>query len=104
MTFTDKAIKQLIKIRPTIQAVLRVRVIGGGCSGMSYKMEWEEEYGFDGDDVVFEKNSLLYAIDGKSYLFLKGTDVDFEDGLNGQGWVYNNPNASRTCGCGSSFS
>jgi len=104
MTFTSKAVEQLVKIRPTLQAVLRVRVVGGGCSGMSYKMEWEEKYGFDGNDVVFSIENLLYAVDGKSYLFLKGTDIDFEDGLNGQGWVYNNPNASRTCGCGSSFS
>ena len=81
---------------------LRVGVKGGGCSGLSY------ELGFDnlpqeGDNIV-EYNSIKIAIDKKSYLYLFGTELDFSDGLNGKGFQFNNPNASRSCGCGESFS
>ena len=77
---------------------LRVGVKGGGCSGMSY------ELGFDtipqeGDNIV-EDNSVKIAIDKKSFLYLFGTELDFSDGLNGKGFQFINPNASRTCGCG----
>ena len=80
---------------------LRVGVKGGGCSGMSY------ELGFDtipqeGDNIV-EDNSVKIAIDKKSFLYLFGTELDFSDGLNGKGFQFINPNASRTCGCGESF-
>ena len=80
---------------------LRVGVKGGGCSGLSY------ELGFDnlpqeGDNIV-EYNSIKIAIDKKSYLYLFGTELDFSDGLNGKGFQFINPNASRTCGCGESF-
>ena len=81
---------------------LRVGVKGGGCSGLSY------ELGFDnlpqeGDNIV-EYKSIKIAIDKKSYLYLFGTELDFSDGLNGKGFQFNNPNASRSCGCGESFS
>ena len=80
---------------------LRVGVKGGGCSGMSY------ELGFDnipqeGDNVV-EDNSIKIVGDKKSFLYLFGTELDFSDGLNGKGFQFINPNASRTCGCGESF-
>ena len=80
---------------------LRVGVKGGGCSGLSY------ELGFDnipqeGDNIV-EDNSIKIAIDKKSFLYLFGTELDFSDGLNGKGFQFINPNASRTCGCGESF-
>ena len=80
---------------------LRVGVKGGGCSGLSY------ELGFDnipqvGDNVV-EDNSTKIIIDKKSFLYLFGTELDFSDGLNGKGFQFINPNASRTCGCGESF-
>jgi iron-sulfur cluster assembly protein len=80
---------------------LRVGVKGGGCSGMSY------ELGFDnipqeGDNVV-EDNSIKIVVDKKSFLYLFGTELDFSDGLNGKGFQFINPNASRTCGCGESF-
>jgi iron-sulfur cluster assembly protein len=80
---------------------LRVGVKGGGCSGMSY------ELGFDnipqeGDNIV-EDNSIKIVIDKKSFLYLFGTELDFSDGLNGKGFQFINPNASRTCGCGESF-
>jgi iron-sulfur cluster assembly protein len=80
---------------------LRVGVKGGGCSGMSY------ELGFDnipqeGDNIV-DDNSIKIVIDKKSFLYLFGTELDFSDGLNGKGFQFINPNASRTCGCGESF-
>ena len=80
---------------------LRVGVKGGGCSGMSY------ELGFDnipqeGDNIIEDK-SIKIAIDKKSFLYLFGTELDFSDGLNGKGFQFINPNASRTCGCGESF-
>ena len=80
---------------------LRVGVKGGGCSGLSY------ELGFDnipqeGDNIV-EDNSIKIVIDKKSFLYLFGTELDFSDGLNGKGFQFINPNASRTCGCGESF-
>lgn len=81
---------------------LRVGVKGGGCSGLSYDL------GFDnipqeGDNIV-EHNLTKIAIDKKSFLYLFGTELDFSDGLNGKGFQFINPNASRTCGCGESFS
>ena len=80
---------------------LRVGVKGGGCSGLSY------ELGFDnipqeGDNIV-EDNGVKIAVDKKSFLYLFGTELDFSDGLNGKGFQFINPNASRTCGCGESF-
>jgi len=81
---------------------LRIRVVGGGCSGMSYKLEFDEEI-LD-TDMQFESAGVEVIIDKKSILYLKGTILDFSDGLNGQGFVFNNPNAKTSCGCGSSFS
>lgn len=82
---------------------LRVRVVGGGCSGMSYKLDFETTPPGD-QDQVFEQNGVSVVIDKKSLLFLQGTVLDFSDGLQGKGFEFTNPNAKRTCGCGSSFS
>lgn len=106
---TEKAVhhvKRLMAEDPEVkgqEAALRLQVIGGGCSGMSYKL------GFDKDppkenDKAFEKDGLKVLVDAKSFLFLQGMTLDFTDGLNGTGFVFNNPNAKRSCGCGSSFS
>jgi len=104
---TDKAVKEIKRIQnsdPSHQnAHLRVQVVGGGCSGMSYKLDFESIPVTD-KDSVFEKDGVRLVIDKKSYLYLSGTELDFSDGLNGKGFVFNNPNAKRTCGCGSSFS
>jgi iron-sulfur cluster assembly protein len=81
---------------------LRVGVIGGGCSGLSYKLSFDETT--KEKDKIIEAHGIKLAIDGKSALFLRGTILDFTDGLNGQGFVFTNPNAKSTCGCGSSFS
>jgi len=99
---TLKAIKQVIKIKeensiPDDHA-LRVGIKGGGCSGMTYQM------GFDGEikdgDTVIEKEGIKLVVDGKSLFYLTGTILDFSDGLNGKGFVFSNPNATKTCGCG----
>lgn len=80
---------------------LRVRVVGGGCSGLSYKLDFENEK--KPDDKVFENHGVKVVTDPKSYLHLIGMELDFSGGLNGKGFVFNNPNAKKSCGCGSSF-
>jgi iron-sulfur cluster assembly protein len=83
-------------------AGLRLMVVGGGCSGFSYKMGFDENIA-QGDRVE-DIGGVKVVVDPKSYLYLEGTEVDFHDGLMGRGFVFNNPNATGTCGCGSSFS
>lgn len=80
---------------------IRVGVEGGGCSGLSYKLEFDHQ--LRDDDKVFEDKGVRIVCDKKSFLYLVGTQLDFSDGLNGKGFTFNNPNASRTCGCGESF-
>jgi iron-sulfur cluster assembly protein len=80
---------------------LRVSVVGGGCSGLSYKMEFDHES--RPGDQVFEDNGMKLVTDMKSLLYLYNTTLEFSDGLNGKGFYFNNPNASRTCSCGESF-
>ena len=80
---------------------LRVGVVGGGCSGLSYKMDFDNEV--KPMDQVFEDNGVKVVTDLKSFLYLVNTELDFSDGLNGKGFYFNNPNASKTCGCGTSF-
>src|SRR5690606_869474 len=108
IVLSDNAVGEIKRIRASEaqpeQVVLRVRVVGGGCSGMSYKLGFEKESEIQGGDKVFEKDGVKVVVDPKSYLFLQGTELDYSGGLNGKGFVFNNPNATRTCGCGSSFS
>jgi iron-sulfur cluster assembly protein len=80
---------------------LRVGVVGGGCSGLSYKMDFDNVQ--KPTDQVFENNGLRVVTDLKSFLYLVNTTLEYSDGLNGKGFYFNNPNASRTCGCGESF-
>jgi iron-sulfur cluster assembly protein len=80
---------------------LRVGVVGGGCSGLSYKMDFDNEQ--KPTDQVFEHDGIKMVTDLKSLLYLVNTTLDFSDGLNGRGFQFVNPNASRTCGCGESF-
>jgi iron-sulfur cluster assembly protein len=104
---TDKAVSEIKRIQekdPTAtQSFLRVKVVGGGCSGMSYKLGFDNQPAA-ANDKVFEKDGVKVVCDPKSFLYLSGTQLDFTDGLDGTGFVFNNPNAKRTCGCGSSFS
>ncbi len=81
---------------------VRVGVVSGGCSGLSYDLKFDKEQK-DGDKV-FEDNDVRIIVDKKSFLYLVGTTLEYSGGLNGTGFVFNNPNAQRTCGCGESFS
>ncbi len=83
------------------EAFIRVGVKGGGCSGLSYDLSFDTE--IKEDDKVFEDNGMKIVVDKKSFLYLIGTELDYSGGLNGKGFVFNNPNANRTCGCGESF-
>ena len=113
MIATDNAIQVTEKARVRIQELiqeggytdpsyfLRVSVVGGGCSGLSYKMDFDKD--LKPSDQVFEDNGVRVVTDLKSFLYLVNTVLDFSDGLNGKGFQFQNPNASRTCGCGESF-
>jgi len=105
LTLTDQAVEQVRAIQERenlVDHVLRVSVVGGGCSGLSYRMGFVESPG--PSDRLLEKGGVRVAVDPKSFLYLKGTVIDFQDGLSGKGFTFSNPNAKRTCGCGSSFS
>lgn len=80
---------------------LRVSVVGGGCSGLSYKLDFDNE--IKPMDQSFEDKGIRIVTDLKSFLYLVNTELDFSDGLNGKGFNFVNPNASRSCGCGESF-
>ncbi len=81
---------------------VRVGVKSGGCSGLSYDLTFDKEK--EENDKVFEDNDIKVIVDKKSFLYLVGTTLEYSGGLNGKGFVFNNPNANRTCGCGESFS
>jgi iron-sulfur cluster assembly protein len=81
---------------------VRVGVKSGGCSGLSYELNFDHSLGEN--DKVFEDKEVKIAVDKKSFLYLVGTTLEYSGGLNGKGFVFNNPNANRTCGCGESFS
>lgn len=81
---------------------VRVGVKSGGCSGLEYVLKFDKE--LSETDKVFEDNDVRIAVEKKSFLYLAGTVLEFSGGLNGKGFIFNNPNASRTCGCGESFS
>ena len=81
---------------------VRIGVKSGGCSGLSYELKFDKTL-HDGDKI-FEDNHVKILVDKKSLLYLVGTTLEYSGGLNGKGFVFNNPNAQRTCGCGESFS
>ncbi len=81
---------------------VRVGVKSGGCSGLSYELRFDNQ--ISDTDKVFEDNDVRILVDKKSFLYLVGTILEYSGGLNGKGFVFNNPNAQRTCGCGESFS
>lgn len=81
---------------------IRVGVEGGGCSGLSYLLEFDNQ--MKEGDQAFEDKGIKIVVDRKSFLYLVGTELEYSGGLNGKGFVFKNPNASRTCGCGESFS
>ena len=106
ITVTERAKSKALTImheeHKPADAFIRVGVEGGGCSGLTYKLEFDNV--LLPDDKVFEDKGMKIVCDRKSFLYLVGTELDFSDGLNGKGFSFVNPNASRTCGCGESFS
>jgi iron-sulfur cluster assembly protein len=102
---TESAKKQAIHLmdqdgKPN--SFIRVGVKGGGCSGLMYNLTFDDT--INDDDKELESNGIKVVVDKKSFLYLVGTQLDFSGGLNGKGFIFVNPNAERTCGCGESFS
>ena len=106
ITMTERAAKELKRVFEDKEmpegSYLRVAVKGGGCSGFSYVLDVTDTPA--DDDEVFESNGVNIVCDPKSYLYLIGTEVDYNDDLLNRGFVFNNPNAKNKCGCGASFS
>ena len=105
LLFTDAAaekVRELILEEGNPELKLRVFVQGGGCSGFQYGFTFDEEV--SDDDTVMDKNGVTLLIDAMSYQYLVGAEIDYKDDLQGAQFVIKNPNASTTCGCGSSFS
>lgn len=104
ITFSESAatkLADLLKTQAKPDEALRVRVVGGGCSGLSYELEFDAP---QPTDQVFEgPHGAKVLVDPKSYLYLAGTEIDYTDGLQGAGFSLKNPNAKGGCGCGSSF-
>lgn len=105
ITITDNAANELRNIRNDEQIAadkfLRLGVKGGGCSGLSYILEFEEK---TANDTLIELNGVEVIIDPRHELYLAGMELDYQYGLNNRGFIFNNPNAKSTCGCGTSFS
>src|SRR5512139_299032 len=105
VVITARAAQEIRKIKSDNKIpdehALRLGIKGGGCSGMSYVLAFDEKPR-EGDNI-FAIEGLTVYVDPKSLFYLSGTTLDFSDGLNGKGFVFNNPHASRTCGCGQSF-
>lgn len=105
ITVTDSAKKQALRLMEDEGQdgyFIRVGVEGGGCSGLMYQLDFDNQE--SENDKSFEDNGIKVVVDKKSFLYLVGTTLDFSGGLNGKGFVFVNPNADRTCGCGESFS
>ena len=94
-------VRQLISAEGNSALKLRVFVVGGGCSGFSYGFTFDEDVA--GDDAVFEKSGVTLLVDPLSYQYLLGSEIDYQENLQGAQFVVHNPNASATCGCGNSF-
>lgn len=106
MLFVDDSAKSQVNRIKETQGLgedyfIRVSVTSGGCSGLSYQMDFDNE--LQENDQVFDDNGVRIVTDLKSFLYLCNTTLEFSGGLNGKGFVFNNPNASRSCGCGESF-
>ena len=103
ITITDRAAEKINESLSADEVVgegLRIKVIGGGCSGLQYKLDLDAQ---KKGDKVFEHNGAKLFIDRKSYLYINGTSIDYKDGLTDVGFDLDNPNVKRTCGCGESF-
>lgn len=108
ISITERAADRIKQIREEQQiaedALLRVGVVSGGCSGLTYDLEFDTKENPDEEEQQFEENGIKLIVDMRSFLYLSGTELDYTDGLNGEGFHFHNPNANRTCSCGESFS
>mgnify|MGYP003331251264 CR=1 FL=1 len=106
ITLTERAASEVIRTRQEeaeqVPAFLRIGVAAGGCSGFSYELFFDETFS-DEKDQKFEQHGVTVVVDKKSALYLDGTTVDFYDGIEKRGFTFDNPNAVKSCGCGSSF-
>ncbi len=106
ITLTERAAKEVKKVledqKQSSETMLRVRVVGGGCSGFSYDLKFDDQFDEKADSKSVQHDVTL-VVDKKSDLYLDGTTVDFYDGLEKRGFTFDNPNAVKSCGCGSSF-
>lgn len=105
INLTDKAKAYIEKLIVDVDTDnnLHISVVGGGCSGMEYRMQFLSDGHASSKDKVFDQGTFKVIVDQKSHIFLDGTTLDYQDGLEGQGFVFNNPMAKRSCGCGKSF-
>ncbi|MDX1585304.1 MAG: iron-sulfur cluster assembly accessory protein [Balneolaceae bacterium] len=109
ITITDRAAQRIKEIREeqrvSDDAKLRVGVVSGGCSGLTYELDFEKDSSNGNqEDQMFEDKGIKLIVDMRSFLYLSGTQLDYTEGLQGEGFHFHNPNASRTCSCGESFS
>ncbi|TVQ66743.1 MAG: iron-sulfur cluster assembly accessory protein [Balneolaceae bacterium] len=107
ISISEQAARRIEEIRTeqgfSADTALRVSVVSGGCSGLTYNLDFEKSPG-DASDQVFEDQGIRMVVDMRSFLYLAGTMLDYSDGLTGLGFHFNNPNAARSCSCGESFS
>ncbi len=108
LTISDRASKRIAEIRQANnidpEAFLKVGVVSGGCSGLTYDLDFASDVKPAENDQVFELNGMKVLVDMRSFLYLAGTELDYSDGFEGEGFHFKNPNATRTCSCGESFS
>ena len=106
LQLTENAAKEIKKViaeqKMSENVALRIGVGGGGCSGFEYKLGFDENVD-EQTDTILEMHGVRVAVDKKSLLYLEGTEIDYHNGIDKRGFVFNNPNATKTCGCGSSF-
>ncbi|PWN07131.1 HesB/IscA family protein [Rhodohalobacter mucosus] len=108
ITISERAAKRIGEIRKekniSSDTPLRVSVVSGGCSGLTYDLNFDSEKEITAEDKQFEDHGVKMVVDMRSFLYLAGTNLDYTDGLTGQGFHFHNPNAVRSCSCGESFS
>jgi iron-sulfur cluster assembly protein len=108
ITISERAAKRIHEIRHeqnvSPEIPLRVSVVSGGCSGLTYDLDFDSQKEISNEDKEFEDNGVKVVVDMRSFLYLAGTNLDYTDGLTGQGFHFHNPNAVRSCTCGESFS
>ncbi|MCC5914836.1 MAG: iron-sulfur cluster assembly accessory protein [Balneolaceae bacterium] len=108
ISISERAAKRIHEIREEqnvgSDTPLRVSVVSGGCSGLTYDLDFDSDKAITDQDKQFEEHGVKVVVDMRSFLYLAGTNLDYSDGLTGQGFHFHNPNAVRSCSCGESFS